>query len=173
MFCLPRCSASGNPGVRDFSDSLGRKINKWKERSIEPNFPLWTVPPGDQTVDEGKCLSIKLIQLIHEREMMLLEYDFHPQMDQWPSALTIISANISKKRQTGYTALDERAHQFLESHQKSPSWAWSSLWIHLKICRKCREQRDVLNFILRTQSAKSWLESSVGGKGSGSSTATL
>ena len=29
--------------------------------------------------------------------MMLLEYDFHPQMDQWPSALTIISANISKK----------------------------------------------------------------------------
>ena len=29
--------------------------------------------------------------------MMLLEYHFHPQMDQRLSALNIISANISKK----------------------------------------------------------------------------
>lgn len=65
-----------------------------------------------------------------------------------------------KKRQLAWHVCPVMKEQCLESHQQSWSWAGSSLWIQLNICRKCGAQRDVLICLLGTQSAESILQSS-------------
>lgn len=45
-------------------------MNKDKESSTCSGFPLWSVPLGNQIVDERKHFFMEVFQLINEKEMI-------------------------------------------------------------------------------------------------------
>ena len=63
-------------------------------------FPIWTVPLGNQIVDEGKSFFIKVFQLVNENK--LLELKYHQLAT--PSELT----NIGESRYRGHRNQEER-----------------------------------------------------------------